>query len=107
MSKKPRQCGDCQACCTALRIDSQPGYTTRLDNGEDVAKPAGEKCRFLADHGCGIYEHRPAVCRKFACDWLQGRKGFHQEATPHQVGYLAVGGSIIPIPIPLPYKKVG
>lgn len=73
--QKKRSCSNCTACCTYLRIESQPGYTTRYDNGEDVAKPAGERCRFLSAEGCSIYDVRPQVCRKFACDWLQGRKG--------------------------------
>ncbi len=91
--KTLRSCRTCTACCTYLRIESQPGYTTRYDTGEDIAKPAGQACRFLSDSGCGIYAVRPQVCRKFACDWLQGRKGFSLTDFPLLKGYFAVDGN--------------
>lgn len=28
-------------------------------------------CQHLIQIGCGIYEERPPVCRRFACGWLQ------------------------------------
>jgi Fe-S-cluster containining protein len=95
--KSRRSCGTCSACCTLLRIDSQSGYSTRLDNAEDIAKPAGERCRFLTDKGCGIYEVRPIVCRGFKCDWLQGRKGFAAQDAPPKVGYFGLKGSLFVI----------
>ena len=90
VSKLKRSCGDCNACCTVLRIDSQLGYSTRLDNGEDIAKPAGVSCRFLTKNGCGIYAVRPIVCRSFKCDWLKGRKGHSYEAHPLRVGFFSI-----------------
>src|SRR5690606_3469535 len=80
-------------CCVVLEIESQPGFSTRLDTGEDIAKSAGEPCRFLTEAGCGIYAVRPLVCRRFACDWLLGRQGLVWEVTPDQAGYLVLGGS--------------
>ncbi len=29
-------------------------------------------CEFLVDGRCGIYEHRPGVCRRFICDDVAG-----------------------------------
>lgn len=81
----------CTACCTFLRIESQPGYTTRYDTGEDLAKEAGVPCKYLTKKGCGIYAVRPQVCRKFQCDWLQNRKGFKEEG-PLTLGFFSVNG---------------
>ncbi len=96
-AKKTRSCGTCNACCLVLRIDSEPGYSTRFDNGEDVAKPAGVPCRFLTEKGCGIYHVRPIVCRSFKCDWLQGRKGYSQADNPVKTGYFGMRGSLFVI----------
>jgi hypothetical protein len=99
---KERTCRSCTACCTYLRTESQPGYTTRYDTGEDIAKPAGISCRFLTDQGCGIYEARPQVCRKFRCDWLQGRKGFDMKDAPDLKGSFSVNGNRFHIAPPSP-----
>lgn len=82
-----RSCASCSACCTTLRIDSVPGLSTRLDTGEDLAKPAGVPCKYLGDQGCGIYAVRAPVCRRFQCDWKLGLKGFPEEDPPLKVGY--------------------
>lgn len=96
--EKERTCTSCTACCVYLRIDSQPGYTTRYDSGEDIAKAAGVPCRFLtATSGCGIYDVRPQVCRKFQCDWLQHRKGFSEKDAPVLKGSFSVAGNHIRI----------
>ena len=91
---KERSCQSCIACCIVLRIESQPGYTTRYDNGEDIAKPAGVACRFLSAQGCGIYEVRPQLCRKFKCDWLQSRKNFGLEEAPSLTGTFSMNGNV-------------
>lgn len=90
---KERTCHSCTACCTFLRIESQPGYTTRYDTGEDIAKPAGLPCRFLQSTGCSIYDVRPQLCRKFKCDWLQGRKGLRENDAPSLKGSFSVNGN--------------
>ncbi len=95
MGKKARSCGSCSLCCTALEIESQPGYSTRLDNGEDVAKAAGEACRFLSAQGCQIYSVRPIVCREFACDWLLGKKGLKDKDYPLLSQKIGVRGTMI------------
>lgn len=92
--KSDRSCSGCTACCTALRIDSRPGFSTRLDTGEDISKLAGQPCRFLGDGQCGIYEVRPLVCRRFKCDWLEYRKGFSEEDAPPKAGYVGVRGTL-------------
>lgn len=59
--KKPRACGTCNLCCTALHI-------------KEFDKPANVPCEHLSKtgKGCGIYESRPPVCRGFRCAWLTG-----------------------------------
>lgn len=54
-----RQCGECSLCCVLPAIPQ-------------LGKPANVRCKHLTAKGCGIYESRPAVCRKFECDWLKG-----------------------------------
>ncbi len=92
LAKKGRSCGSCQLCCIELEIESKPGYSTRLDTGEDIAKPAREECRYLGEKGCTIYDVRPLVCREFACDWLVGQKGFGPDDTPEALGFIGVRG---------------
>ena len=92
---RKRSCGPCRACCTHLLIESKAGYSTRLDNGEDVAKPAHTPCRFLSAEGCGIYQFRPIVCRQFLCDWRQGRQGFAADSSPDRMGFIGVRGTLI------------
>ena len=91
-SRKKRSCAACTACCTYLRIDSRPGFSTRLDTGEDLAKSAGASCKYLTPKGCSIYEVRPALCRSFHCDWILGRKGYDNEPRPDFAGYLGAFG---------------
>ena len=112
MSDKPqrskeRSCFGCNMCCVHLEIESKPGHSTLPDTGEDIAKPAGVKCRYSTDSGCLIYERRPPVCRGFRCDWLQGRKGFGLEDSPANTGVIGVRGvgfffapDRLPVPLP-------
>jgi hypothetical protein len=38
---------------------------------KELEKPSGRWCRHAAiGKGCRIYEDRPAVCRKFHCQWM-------------------------------------
>jgi Fe-S-cluster containining protein len=92
VSIRKRNCDSCNLCCFYLEIESKPGYSTRLDTGEDIAKPARSACRFLNDQGCSIYESRPLVCRQFRCDWLLGAKGFGPEDSPNRSGIMGVRG---------------
>jgi hypothetical protein len=54
-----RECGDCTACCTTLRIDEP-----------DLKKHADISCKNLSSAGgCQIYDKRPSVCRNWHCAW--------------------------------------
>lgn len=88
-----RECSACNLCCICLEIESKPGYSTLLDSGEDIAKPANQRCQFLGPKGCTVYEVRPLVCREFRCDWLLGAKGFGPNDSPDQCGMMGVRGT--------------
>ncbi len=87
-----RSCATCNYCCVYLEIESKPGYSTRIDTSEDLAKPANQACGYLGDSGCMIYEVRPLVCRQFRCDWLLGVKGFGPDDSPVLTGVLGIRG---------------
>ena len=54
-----RNCGECTACCVALRIDT-----------ESLQKHADVPCQHLSETaGCGVYETRPPVCQEWYCGW--------------------------------------
>ena len=53
-----RACGTCLMCCKTLTI-------------KELEKPPGVWCRHVVTgKGCGIYESRPSVCRRFYCHWM-------------------------------------
>jgi len=56
---KPRKCGDCTECCTALGVD-------------ELEKDNFTKCKHLCKERCGIYHRRPKSCSDFKCCWLAG-----------------------------------
>lgn len=57
---KPLGCGTCSMCCRFMEVDDLV-----------PKKEAGTWCHHVIPRkGCGIYEHRPASCRKFKCLWL-------------------------------------
>lgn len=89
---KGRSCKACTQCCIQLEIESKPGYSTRFDTGEDLAKKARVACRYLDEQGCTIYDVRPLVCRQFACDWVLGEKSFKLDDTPLNTGIIGVRG---------------
>ena len=56
-----RECGECTACCTHLKIDTK-----------ELQKLAGVDCEHLSPRGgCAIYDQRPQGCRDFLCAWRQ------------------------------------
>lgn len=73
MKGEPRSCGECDLCCTVLRVDA-------------LGKLGGRRC----DHqrgggeGCGIYATRPGICRAYRCLWLQG--GLEVSDRPDRIG---------------------
>lgn len=52
------KCGSCNQCCISFDIP-------------EIGKKAGVPCRYLTQHGCGIYQNRPPTCRNFQCAWLK------------------------------------
>ena len=72
---KPRECGYCQLCCTALEV-------------KPLNKPSLRSCEHqLAStscSGCGIYgtPERPEGCSGFRCLWLLGF--FSNQDQPHR-----------------------
>ena len=53
-----RDCGACAVCCTWPTIDKP-----------DIQKRSGTTCKHCTGSGCGIYETRFDVCRRFYCGW--------------------------------------
>jgi uncharacterized protein len=82
MQGKDNPCFGCNACCRHFRVsfyhgelDSQPGGHVPADMTVQIApfracmkgtESGHNRCIALQDDGrCGIYEHRPSVCREF------------------------------------------
>ncbi|MBV8120377.1 MAG: YkgJ family cysteine cluster protein [Alphaproteobacteria bacterium] len=73
----PVPCGECSACCYYAGIPADkkrdrrhlPYLLTERDrDGELVLQQRADgACAHLGEHGCTVYEHRPAVCRNFDC----------------------------------------
>jgi len=68
-----RNCGECSACCTVLRVDA-------------LQKLGGTPCRHLRRDGpgCAIHPRRPGICRGYRCLWLQG--GLEEGDRPDRLG---------------------
>lgn len=71
-----RDCGDCSACCTTLKVDT-PAFS----------KPADTPCAHLAARGCGIHAVRPPICRTWFCAWRRVA-AMPEEARPDRSGLL-------------------
>lgn len=75
-----RRCGDCQLCCKLLPV-------------RELAKGAGERCRFQKFHkGCTVY-HRPSAgfpraCGLWNCAWLGGGEGTGNLSRPDRAHYV-------------------
>ena len=70
-----RECGSCTACCSVLAI-------------VELQKPPRRACDHLCRSGCGVYEDRPASCRKFHCLWLRGAIDGDETLRPDQLGVM-------------------
>lgn len=73
-----RKCGECQVCCLVMDV--------RPTNEEVTLSHAFERCQFLCDVGCSIYEHRPSPCEAYHCMWRLGWGG--PEDRPDRLGVL-------------------
>lgn len=73
MSVADRSCGECDLCCTVLRVDA-------------LGKLGGRRCVHQRGEGkgCGIYERRPGICRAYRCLWLKG--GLLEGDRPDRLG---------------------
>lgn len=70
-----RDCDSCTVCCTWLKGESY---------GQEFG--GGKSCPFLKEGGCGIYEIRPSVCRKYFCAWAQELLDY--DMRPDRCGFL-------------------
>lgn len=79
---KGRECGSCTFCCgpvysiseqkVPFTIDRKTHKAIPTDEPVSFSKSQGATCQFCEVDGCGIYEHRPQVCRDYTCLWLEG-----------------------------------
>ena len=73
LASEPRSCGTCDLCCTVWRVDA-------------LRKPGGVRCQAQRTDppGCGVYETRPSICRRYQCLWLKG--GLEEADRPDAMG---------------------
>ena len=63
-------CGSCDACChkgPAVLDEDDYDYELDFSNGRHIKTQENGSCWYLKDGKCSIYEHRPAVCKRFDC----------------------------------------
>lgn len=66
-------CGDCTACCECgYDVDLRPGEGEGLEYVERggiryLKHDDADRCFYLKDGKCSIYESRPAACREYDC----------------------------------------
>jgi len=87
-----RTCGECDACCTVMRVDEleKDQWTAcehlRTASGEGAdSGEGGGGCG-----GCGVYAERPESCRRFKCLWLSGLILSSDEDRPDRSGLVLV-----------------
>lgn len=76
-------CGECQACCVISYVKEG-----------SFEKASGARCPHQCEIGCGIYQYRPSVCRKFTCLWLDSQKRNDRmaaELRPDRCGAFFIG----------------
>lgn len=88
-----RSCGECKACCHALKIDTP-----------QFRKKAHVACRHLTEAGCGIYATRYPVCQEFLCGWRLFAD-LNDDWRPDRGGVLIV--RLSPDNVPEPYRAAG
>jgi hypothetical protein len=88
-----RTCGECNACCDVLTIDTP-----------ELKKLPGVLCpNCINGKGCSIYETRPPVCQNWYCAWrTTGELG--EEWRPDRCGILV---TVTHNDIPPDYQQVG
>jgi hypothetical protein len=71
-------CGNCNVCCTVLRIDAE------FLSWRDTDKEAGETCDKLINNRCARYKNRPKPCKRYKCLWIQLLELKKSEACPEK-----------------------
>jgi hypothetical protein len=85
-AERDNPCGICRACC----------IIPELSEGDEYKAPY-TPCRHLCATGCGIYDKRPTVCRKFDCLWLESQRSndpMHRELRPDRCGAFLTRNSL-------------
>lgn len=69
-----RNCGECIACCSYLKIPELDKKGLEHCRHLKLSDPVQEGILQLSSgcNNCGIYDDRPEVCRKYSCLWLAG-----------------------------------
>ena len=67
-----RPCNGCTLCCTLLEV-------------KPLGKPANTECPNCTSSGCGVWDLRPAICRRFVCLWYANPK-FPDSLRPDRCG---------------------
>ena len=65
-----RSCGSCSLCCKIMEVapDIKPDNHNWCRHA--VCAKTGVNALVTSKGGCGIYQHRPEVCRDYHCQWL-------------------------------------
>lgn len=74
---RKQECGECQACCTALGIEQLT-----------PPKPMWYVCRHQCRTGCKIYGRHPDECQRYECAWLSGMFQGIIEYRPDKLGLI-------------------
>ena len=99
--KQSRHCGSCTLCCRLLPVE------------RNLAKPAGERCRYQCSKGCRVYADLARVspsCREWSCRWLVDPRctGMRRPDRVHYVvdivpDFIGIqrpeGGEVISVPV--------
>jgi hypothetical protein len=90
-----RECGDCNACCDLLGIDTP-----------ELQKDPGTQCPHCTSAGCAVYEERFPVCRSYFCVWRR-IAALPEEARPDRLGVFMHLAYPRPAPSPLMQAYIG
>jgi hypothetical protein len=68
-------CGGCTACCDIIGI-------------RELGKPYYARCIHKSEHGCNVYQNRPASCADWRCGWHVRLLGDGTEFRPDVCGIM-------------------
>lgn len=79
-----RTCGPCRLCCKVFPLPV-------LD------KPGDQWCKYACSSGCAIHgEQMPAVCREYACYWLE-QEDLPDDFRPDRIGVVVTEGGTLTV----------